>query len=184
MTERGIKNTKADIWAHLFPQEAQLYWYYVRHMRDHIADAKPPLTPGKSKDGSVTGWGYLIKISQPFITACPIPKEMVDAFDWENGTDRQVGLIWGERILDWCVTLGKFRLSCWNVKALRCRSEQNDIGDFAAEFVARPLIELKTELKAGTGNLYVQTAEKNHQVNLTRSGTLRNTPAPSLIEGI
>lgn len=130
MKTRGITTSGADFWAHLFPEAARLYWYPVIAMRSWIADKKPQLRAGRSKDGSVTGGGYTIPKDAPFIAQTKVPDRMLAEFDWARAnTDRQRAL-WGEEILWWMLLIGHIRPPVWAVRRMNGRREQFELGDF------------------------------------------------------
>ena len=179
MIERGIWDTKADMWAHLFPLEKRLYSYWVQHMRGWLIENRKIKTiGGRSKDeaNTVTGQGYLVPQDLGFIQETRVPDRMLDHFPWETGTDREVGMRWGEQIVEWMLATGCWRPAVWRVREIRGRQQQMDLGDLSLEFVS-PNVEIKTEMKSGTGNLYVQTAELGHRVHFTASGSVRVTKA-------
>lgn len=187
MIERGIHTTKADWWAHIFPNEGIMYCYSVRHMIDWIADAKPVSRIGKSKDGSETGKGYLVKKSAPFILQFRIPEEMLRHFTWDDATDREKGLIFGEKIADWMFATSKARLPFFSVSRLKRKSEQLNLGDFGIQFSMPTVlvVEVKTE-SVRSENLYVQTHEQGHRVHQTlKNGAVvtRFTQAPAMEKG-
>lgn len=187
MIKRGIWNTKADFWIHLFPLQSVLYWYAVRHMQEHLKGKKEiGLIDGRSKDGTVTGRGHLVLRSLPFIERVDVPAPMVSEFDWEGGNDRQVGLIWGETVLDWMATTNKLRIPFFTASRLSTRKEQYELGDFGVQFHMPTLqvAEVKTE-RVKSANLFVQTEEQGHKVFLAqdRSGLRHiHTDAPAFKE--
>lgn len=185
MIERGITKTKADFWVHFFPFEKKVYWYLVRHMREHITRNKPIVSIGKSKDGTETGRGYLIPKSLPFVIAVNTPDQMVNCFDWSNSTDREAGLLWGEQVIDWMSNTGLLRIPWFSANRLTKKNEQYDLGDFGVQFYMPrvELIEVKTEKLQSSGNLFVQTHERGHRVNQIRTGSTVKTrvvSAPAL----
>jgi hypothetical protein len=167
MIERGIWTTKADIWAHLHPHDAAIYWYAVKHMREHLNINPVVAIPGKSKDGSVTGSGYLVPKDSPFIRHDKIPSNIISAFDWDSGTDRQTGMLWGEKVVDWVITLGIWRPPVWITRRCNKKSEQFEMGDLSLEFVHMPFIEVKTEL-VKSPDLFIQNKELYHNVHLKK----------------
>jgi len=188
MIKRGIWTTKADFWIHLFPLEMVLYWYLVRHMQAHLEDKKDVgLIDGHSKDGAVTGRGYLVPRNLPFIEKIDVPASMVAEFDWEGGNDRQVGLLWGETVVDWMAATNKLRIPFFTASRLSTRKEQFELGDFGIQFhmPTIQIAELKTE-KVKSQNLFIQREEGGHRVTLVRdrSGGVRNvnTKAPGFAD--
>ena len=185
MIQRGIHTTTADIWMHLFPFEKALYWYLVRHMREHIADKKIISRLGRSKDGTPTGDGYLVRKDAPFIARVNVPDAMIDAFLWREGTDRQVGLLWGEQVVDWMMATGQSRIPPYQIERLNTRAAQNNQGDFGItmHMLVSQVVEVKTEMK-DSQNLYVQTREGGHRVHQRKDshGTVehRFSVAPAL----
>jgi len=171
MIKRGIFNTKADWWVHFFPLEYMIYSYYVADMREWIEEENPPITPGRSKDGTVTGQGILAPRNLPFVIQKATPKDIVDHFDWANGTDREVGLLWGEKAIRWMLTRNSLAIPYFTVRPLRKKSEQFTLGDYAIQFRMPEVLvaEVKTE-KVKSGNLYVQTYEKGHKVHQAKKG--------------
>lgn len=140
-------------------------------------------TIGKSKDGTTTGKGYLVLKTEPFIAQVPVPKKLVEAFDWDNGTDRQKGLIWGEQVLEWMIALKYWSPPLWHIHKFRTKTRQFKGGDFQLS-VFTPLIELKTEF-VKSQNIFVQTNEEGHRVHQIKdeSGAIqtRFTSAPGLM---
>jgi hypothetical protein len=180
MIERGIWNTKADFWVHLFPMQRVLYWYSVRHMQEYLKDEKHiNFIDGHSKDGAVTGRGFLVRRDAPFIEKVDVPQAMVSAFDWESGNDRQVGLIWGETVLDWMATTNRLRIPFFTASRLSSRKDQFELGDFGVQFhmPTMQVAEVKTE-RVKSENLFIQTHEKGHRVCLSkdRMGNVTHTP--------
>jgi hypothetical protein len=170
MKMHGISTTGADFWAHLFPAELCIYWYSVRHMREHIAEKKPSEKVAHSKDGTKTGAGYLVLKKEPFIERVPVPKNMINAFEWDEGTDRQIGLLWGEKVLDWMIGTTRLRIPYFTVHKLNTKKSQYELGDFGIQF-AMPrvvIVEVKTE-NVRSANLFVQTRERGHRVHQKRS---------------
>lgn len=185
MIERGIHNTKADFWAHLHPKDAAVYWYLVRNMRDWLADKKPISTLGSSKDGVKTGAGYLVPKTAPFVQRAAVPAPMIAHFKWEEGTDREVGLLWGETVMDWMANAGLLRIPFFSATRLTAKQDQYSLGDFGIQF-SMPrvqLVEVKTEMKE-SGNLFVQTHERGHRVHQVKRNDaviIRKTEAPGLL---
>ena len=171
MIKRGILNTKADWWVHFFPLEYMIYSYYVADMLEWIEEENPTTCIGKSKDGTKTGQGFLAPRNLPFVIKRDTPKEIVDHFEWSEGTDRETGLIWGEKAIRWMITRNVLSIPYFTVKPLRKKSEQFTLGDFAIQFRMPEVLiaEVKTE-KVKSGNLYVQTHEKGHKVLQTKRG--------------
>ena len=185
MITRGITTTEANFWVHLFPLEYAAYWYTVRHMQEWLKKASHVERIGRSKDGSETGAGYLVKKDTPFIRRVTVPKKMIDAFSWRDATDRQIGLLWGEQVIDWMITTNALHIPYFTASRLDKFSEQLSMGDFGIKFCMPTvlLLEVKTEV-IDSGNLFVQTKEgwhKVHQVN-SRDGNVqhRYIPANSL----
>lgn len=182
MIERGIHTTKATIWCHLFPHEYKMFWYWVRHMKEYIKKRNPPVMPGRSKDGTVTGSGYLIPKSLAFIREVAVPAKIIDSYNWAKGTDRQIGLKWGEEVFDLLVSLGYFSPPHWMPGKFRGKERQISAGDFQlSTFI--PCIELKTETVINTPNLFVQIGERDHNVHLVIEDgqcKTRYTDAPGL----
>lgn len=168
MIQHGIHTSGADFWVHLHPLEKPapaIYWYAVRHMREHLTNVVA-LTNGKSKDGTVTGNGVLVKKNEPFIRRVNMPTAIAEYFDWGNGTDRQAGLLWGEQAMDWLLSTAQLQIPFFTASRLQGRRQQIHLGDFGVQFHMPEVIlaEVKTE-RVQSQNLFVQTAEGGHKVH-------------------
>ena len=122
------------------------------------------MVAGRSKDGSVTAYGYLIPRDLSFIAEVPVPSEVLAGYDWDHATDRQSGLVYGEPVFERLVAMGAVEFPMAKIRRLDKKQEQNAVGDFILESA----IELKTEMLHKTRNLFVQTAEGGHQVHLKK----------------
>lgn len=180
MVKHGILNSKAEYWVHLHPKEYSIYWYARTHLLEWIKEKRPKVVDGKSRDGSITGKGYLIPKSLPFISHIPVPREIIDYFDWDSGTDREKGLKWGERAIEWCITRKVLTFPIWSASRIREKSTQYASVDFQLPLRPNPTFEVKTET-VESANLYVQTHELDHKVHLTKDNVLRITTAEGLI---
>lgn len=88
--EHGIHTSRAQYWAHLVVPRRKLCRYPVNQMRLHIERNDLNVIPGHSKDGAVTGWGYLVRQDEPFIKSTPVAEHYFRDFAYEH--DRDLGL--------------------------------------------------------------------------------------------
>lgn len=179
MIKRGILNSKSEYWVHFHPKEYSIYYYYKNDLLEWIEEAKPKTVTGKSKDGSITGKGYLVPKSLPFISHIKVPRDIVDYFDWANGTDREKGLKWGEKAIRWCLSRKILTLPIWSASPIRDKDEQYASVDYQLRLRPSPMFEVKTET-VESSNLYVQTHELNHKVHITESNDFKYTEAEGL----
>lgn len=164
LQEHGITTTKADFWAHVFPEELRVYCYSVVDMQNFIARSKPQLVAGHSLEGEVTAAGYLVAKTWPFIRKSDFPEEYRAAFAWERATQRERGY-WGEELFEWLVNTGKFRPpTVWHARRLETRAEQYAQCDYRLALKQAPVFEIKTEGAdyAHGANLFVQAGEDIH----------------------
>lgn len=164
MIKHGITTTKADYWAHVHPYDGIVYCYKVVDCVDYIKKYSPHFCYGHSKgSGKVTGEGYLIPKSVDFIKRIAIPDEYLNK-DFANMTDRQIGVHW---LRDELVPI-----MFPTLKELKSKKDQNECKDYVSEH--GKTIEFKTEKKRSP-NLFVQTAELNHEVNFNSYGNKNYT---------
>lgn len=172
MIEHGIWNTTADYWTHFLPPDLALYYYLVRHCRDYIKERDLRPTDGHSKNGAITGRGYLIPKTADFVMKCGIRKSYVADVDYLRMTDREFGM-WGQRIAELMILRGEVNFPQFKLTKLTSRADQFAGTDL--ELNREPprfRIEVKTERKQ-TPNLFVQSAERDHSVHETRAGEFR-----------
>jgi hypothetical protein len=181
-TPHGIHDSTADFWVHLFPLEKALYWYTVPHMLRHVERERPVEQIGHSKSGRPSGRGYLVPQRRAFVKRVAVPDQYLDEYQWLEGTDREVGMYWGEEVVDLLVTHNVLILPVRYVEALRRAEDQYSGADLAVRFRPDATVEVKTEiLRKPTGNLFVQTHEAGHDVHITRVGERRITKAERLL---
>lgn len=181
MIEHGINTTTADYWVHLFPVElvATVYWYRVDHMREYLRLKNPPIQAGKSKDGSVTGAGYLVPKDAYFISYAEVPEHFVCGFRWGEMTDREFGFT-GEHVVDVLIEKRVVSIPAFRLRNLRRRDDQFDAKDFVGSYFVDASFEAKTE-RVHSRNLFVQSQEGAHKVHLvSHSGEVSHkyTAAP------
>ena len=152
MIEHGIHTTHARYWVHLVVPMRLLCRYVVDDMRRHIMRAEPPLKDGHSKDGSITGKGYVVEIGQPFIRTTPVAENYFAGFDYTQ--DRELGLRGAELIARILRADGR------TVRMIETREAQ--LQECYDALVDGHRVEFKTEAK-DTGNLFVQIQEGGHK---------------------
>jgi hypothetical protein len=178
MVEHGIRTSVATYWVHFFPLKQRVFWYRVDHCRDYIDSYKPEHKPGKSKDGTVTGAGYVIRQDAFFISSADVPKKYLVGKNWIDMTDRQAGFD-GEYIVRVMHEHRVFVFPIHRASALRDQASQFKSVDVETGYFGRPTFEIKTE-RFDSANIFVQTGERGHKVHLTNDGTERVTDAPAL----
>lgn len=169
MIQRGIQNTGANYWAHLFPEAAMLYWYPVNALQRWLSTKPGAVHDGRSGDGTVTGRGHLVPKDVPFIIHTQVPPRMLAEFPWSRGSDSDRGQ-WGEEVVWWMLLVGKVRPPVWAVRRITDYRQQCELGDFELSFLSQPIFEIKTEgaEHAQSLNLFVQTEEGGHKIHLVR----------------
>lgn len=172
MIEHGIHTSTADYWVHFFPLEKAVHWYRVEHMLDYIRLNKPKPMQGKSKDGTVTGEGYLIPRTVYFVRYDSVPDDIIDAYDWTRMTDRECGFF-GEHVVSVLAELSIVKVPIFRLVSLRSRTDQLQSKDFKGQFFGDLTFESKTERprvetidNKRLRNLFVQTKEGGHRVHL------------------
>lgn len=186
MIEHGITTSTADYWVHMHPLEAKIYGYGVIEMRRSL----PPILPddnaytivsketyrlidGKSKNGRVTGRGYLVE--KKFAWVRDVPFDYLKGIPWAQLTDRELGLVYGEpvvlRLLNDSVIFPKMRKPFEFVKHKHEQFEGRDLTN------GQITIEAKTEV-VRSDNLFVQVYELAHDVHTTRDGETRRIDMP------
>jgi hypothetical protein len=151
-------------------------------MQAYIKDKKPIQRLGKSKgeERRITGNGYLVPKKEPFICKVHVDDDIIDAFPWDEGTDRETGLKWGERALEYCFVRRVLVLPFSSVSPIKHKNTQNSSADFQLQmrisFCFSLLVELKTE-NYRSEYLYVQTEEGGHQVHVKPDGGIKITQA-------
>jgi hypothetical protein len=168
MTEHGIMTTKADYWVHLFPLMRRVFWYRVALMREYLRITGLVEHIGHSKDGSPTGSGYLVPQSATPVRASEVPIDYFAGFVWVGATDREIGFR-GEFIVGVLLEHGVVKLPLQRATRLDDSSSQFASTDYQTSFMTPALIEVKTELKESTKNLFVQTRERGHKVHQIRT---------------
>jgi hypothetical protein len=170
MKEHGITTTKAAYWAHLFPNLEMVFWYRVDHCREYVRLNKIPVTLARSKDGTPTGAGYLIRQDTYFISSAKVPSRYIDHVnDWSKLTDRELGLR-GEAVLGALIEHRIIFFPLVRADSARDEASQYNSVDLMARYMpSLPdfKIELKTECLE-SGNLFVQIKERGHRTNLAR----------------
>ena len=172
MIEHGIFTSKADLWAHLFPRDQQIFVYRVSIMRWWITHVRTMHSyrgkvAGHSKGtGKVTALGELVPKQKEWIKRCFVPIDYLARHDWENGTDREIGRR-GEKVGAELLSVGWLELPLiWSPREVS-RQEQNLSMDYRATLMVEPSIEFKTET-VKSDNLFVQTDEYGHDPHVTR----------------
>jgi len=176
MTRHGIFTTSALCWAHLFPFECKLFYYRVADCVAHINSTNPPLVPGYSRNGIITGQGYLIRKYKKFVRCRRIDPRRLDCYDWNNGTNRQTGKHWGESLVCLWATFGVFGFEPKDVVVYGIREQFCAVDFGMLRNGAWEKWEIKTETIRDTPNLFVQESERNHDPNLLPDGSRRWTP--------
>jgi len=177
--EHGIFTSKADYWVHLFPLKGRVFWYRVEHCQYYIRTHKIEPINGASKDGEITGRGFLIPQRVSFVAHASVPNDLLHEINWRGLTDRQCGYH-AELIVSIMVERGYIKFPI-----LRCfyqpdRQSQFDGIDFIGRYYAEFALDVKCERKT-TDNIFVQSQEEGHRVHLvSESGKVREdiSPAP------
>jgi hypothetical protein len=168
LREHGITTTKADYWVHFFPLALEAYWYRVEHLRTYIGLKQTPITFGHSKDGKVTGAGYLIPKNIYFVCRADVERDAIMGFNWLDMSDRQFGLA-GQAIvavlIDRCAIKFPARRATFEASA----EAQLSSTDFTLQWLCPSSIEVKCERHSQSNNLFVQTHEGGHRVHLVRT---------------
>ena len=157
----GIHTSKADIWVHISPFELRLYWYFCDSAKQYITRHCPPTKMARSKDGSITGYGYLIDAFSEFIKNLEFPEAYLSDLDWSALTDNQAGREC-ERIAARCIENGIF------VLPLICeKSSLHDDLKLGIDLRTRTAnLQVKCDKPTlRTHNLFVQKSEFHHSTN-------------------
>src|ERR1700688_3108394 len=169
MIEYGIWTSKAIVWAHLHPYDSAAYFYSTVECQTYIEAKNLAPYEAKSKNGTTTGFGYLIGKSSPFIHRVHIP---INASGIATMNDRQVGLR-GQKIINEAIVAGKIDLRKFMtspiVTPLETRGDQSNGRDTLLTYTIT--VEIKTETVCSE-NLFVQKAEGRHQPLITRDGRI------------
>lgn len=185
MKEHGIMTTCADYWVHLIPVDRKVYWYRVDLCREFIERTNPPSTIGRSKDGTPTGFGFLIRRDSYFVQEADVSPKYLAGIDWNDLTQRQLGLAGEARI--WSLIEHRVvRFPIERVVTSREKAEQFAGMDFQVKFFGAFRVEGKTE-NVRSQNLFVQTRERGHKVHLVqKDGEIiqRETPIHGFSEDV
>jgi hypothetical protein len=179
MGDRGIHTSLAEWWCHFHPLEPRLYLYQRQDCLAHIEnnDLKPH--DAKSRDGSVTGRGYLIPKSALFVIRRKLAPWRIEGVDWANASNREAGLL-GEDIVLMALREGAFQQIGTIVIKTQAHNAQLNGWDMES---ANGRIEVKTECVVSR-NLFVQTWESGHIPTLRKDGSVdSSTELPALTGG-
>jgi len=169
--EYGITTSKAHVWAHLCPLDGCFYWYKRSRMVFVCEKYERKTIP--------TAMGHIVPVvknlraNNGFIWYFGFPYEWLDSYDISSAdSDRTAGTE-TERLFEFCVKAGLFLVPlAVDRKYLELR-EQFDGKDYRCSFGNGFLdVEIKLDARGGrwgTGNLFVQTHELNHD-HARRSG--------------
>lgn len=179
MGNRGIHTSEAEWWCHFHPLECVLYLYRRQECLDHVERNNMKTTvKGKSREGSVTGRGYLIPKSASFLIRRKLASSRVNVVEWAKVSNREAGLR-GEEIVFTALKEGAFEQIGTIVVRTQARDAQLNGWDMES---ANGRIEVKTEC-VYTPNLFVQTWESGHVPTLRKDGSVDNvTKLPAFEE--
>ena len=169
MPRHGIETSDADYWVHLHVWTHDLFCYQREVMLDFLR-LNPHLaieSNGKSKDGTITGKGYLIPKNAFFIERRDCPPQAFPRIDWNMLSDRKLSA-WGELIVRSLITKGFLHFPSLLVRAERTRDGQFAGYDAVCTWHGQFKYEVKTD-RTDTPNIFVQTAELNHRPTLAPS---------------
>lgn len=175
MTRYGIDTSKADFWVHfhplhvtgfgnnIAPLEGAAFWYDAELCRRYIQRMNPQVIGGHSKNGSITGAGYLIPKTVYFVHKVIVPQPYIAGIDWAGMTDRECGKL-GEDCIKDMIANSVIPIPQRCVERVPISQELEGC-DFKLYGKAYRYVEVKTERDI-SGNLFVQCGERNHNPNL------------------
>lgn len=173
MIKFGIFTTESKMWLHFHPFVPALYWYRVADCLEYISSMGLRPIDGRSKDGTVTGSGYLVPKDAPFIKRRLIDQSRIAGIEWnkQSMTDREAGDKGADIVID-LIRAGIISDLGNSVTILQSASAQNAGKDILINGVAA---DIKTE-RVISANLFVQESEGGHKPTLLGDGSNRYTP--------
>jgi hypothetical protein len=182
MKEHGIYTSQADIWLHFFPLKPAIYWYPVSLMCLHLRRAAVTSQFAQSKNGEITGFGCVVPQTEWFVRELKLRKERIERVPWNWGAlnDRDFGLRGQEFVYD-LLARNELMLGLPLVRSVTTREGQFDGVDIELDWHPTTRVEIKTE-RPLTGNLFVQTREGGHRVDLVRTSNGTTVSRPSLAD--
>jgi hypothetical protein len=186
MIKHGIFTTTANFWIHFLPLEPAVYYYKVNDCRKYIQVHDLVFTDARSKNGQVTGRGFLIPKAAPFLKRRLLNQNRVEHVKWGALTDREFGYFVGPPLLVEWLREGIFPEFVGEIEVLESRDDQ--YGGRDIKIVCRgELGEITAEIKCErptTSNLFVQDQELDHDPNLLADGTIKQQSLPGFIENL
>lgn len=168
-------NGKADYWAHIFPiqNRPMVYIYDREDMFDLIRAGAGIQTVGRSKDGTITGFGLRVSKDCPLIRTVAIPNALALDYKWVGVSDRVIGRN-GEHLfyrLLQEIPLAFLPSGLRMIERMESKTQQYDGIDFrTVDGLGNSLRwEIKTEALRNSRFLFIQTAERGHRVHALRS---------------
>ncbi len=163
----GIQNCASDFACHITPLLPAAYWYSTARMVDFIVANFETVVrkEARSLDGSVTGAGYLVPCSQPFIREIRFDAKYIPK-DWEKLSHGERGRE-AEELGALLVEHGILNFPFRKVECVESKDEQISGIDSKIHFCPTATVQWKADIPiARTGNLFVQVAERGHKHNL------------------
>jgi hypothetical protein len=182
MIEHGIFTTKADFWIHFFPLEPAVYYYKVSDCLEYIRTRNLAPIDARSKNGQVTGRGYLVPKSAPFLKHRRLDPGRVAHINWNTLTDREFGFYIGPALVIEWLRNGIFHEFTGEIKVLESKDDQFSGRDISFGN-GKGSADIKCE-RPVTINLFVQDQELNHDPNRSVDGTIKQQSLPEFLENM
>lgn len=181
MGDHGIHTSEAEWWCHLHPLEPALYLYRRQDCIDYVAFVKLKQRDGRSRNGSVTGRGYVVPKKTSFILRRGLAAWRVEGIDWKNASNREVGFFRGQEIVLKAMREGVFFSEVGTIVVM-AGSYEAEMGGWDLES-ARGRIEVKTECIVSS-NLFIQTWESGHVATLKAGGEIDDVDLPPFADDL